>query len=147
MPRPSPTRYTWIRPSPKKCWMPGSSSKKMGYNASPARKSVSPPTGQTQGPGPAVTLSPELQALSDQALASGLSNADLRYSDYLNLALNKMSSGTMDAHTALQTIGAQAAQDQQTAINDKATTTLVVNTPMPVVAAPVRLRSISGSPR
>ncbi|HLY26330.1 MAG TPA: extracellular solute-binding protein [Aggregatilineales bacterium] len=113
----------------------------MGFNASPARKSVSPTANQAQGPGPgpAASLSPDLQALLNQALANGLNNSDLRYGDYLNLALSKMSSGNTDAHTALQSVEAQAAQDQQTAISDKATTNVVVNTPVPVVAAPGKI--------
>ncbi len=118
----------------------------MGFNASPARKSVSQTTasGQSGGPGnvvigPAITLSPELQALLDQGLASGLTSADTRYDDYLNLALSKMTSDKSDAHTALQSVAAQAAQDQQTAITAKATTALVVNTPTPLTAAPGKI--------
>lgn len=55
-----------------------------------------------------------IQPTIDQALAFGLPVAELRYSGYLNTALNEMSGG-LDARSALQTAEAQAVADVQTA--------------------------------
>lgn len=104
-----------------------------GLSSSPARKNVTDTLSADNGPRPGpIAFSPELKALIDQGLNTGLSLTDLRYADYLNQAAAKMKSDNLDAHSALQSAEIQATQNQTAAVNAKAKTTIVVATPLPV---------------
>ncbi len=77
--------------------------------------------------------SPEVQAALDQLLPDALTLNDEQYSDYVNSALNLMSSQSLDAHTALQQAEAQAISDLQTASDRRSSVNVVVATPPPPV--------------
>jgi ABC-type glycerol-3-phosphate transport system substrate-binding protein len=77
--------------------------------------------------------SPEAQAALDQLLPSALTLIQQGYSDYVNAALNTMSSSGIDAHTALQQMEAQAATDLQAAATRRPSVSVVVATPPPPV--------------
>ncbi len=76
-------------------------------------------------------LPPEAQAVADQALAAALPQAELRYGDYLVIALNRVQNGDVDARAALQEIEAQAVANLQAAADRRETTVVVVATPVP----------------
>jgi ABC-type glycerol-3-phosphate transport system substrate-binding protein len=109
---------------------------------SPARKSLvgkQAAGGQGGGPGggpggPRRNITPEQQALIDQALANGIPYAEMRYMDYLQAALNKMKTDKLDAKGALQAVDAQAVQDQAAALDKKQSNVVAVATPVPVTA-------------
>ncbi|MCC7450273.1 MAG: hypothetical protein IT324_22840 [Anaerolineae bacterium] len=111
---------------------------------SPARKSLvgkqtAGAGGQGGGPGggpggPRRNVTPEQQALIDQALANGIPYAEMRYMEYLQAALNKMKTDKLDAKGALQAVDAQAVQDQAAALDKKQSNVVAVATPIPVVA-------------
>lgn len=105
------------------------------FAGTPARKSLSgAPAGEGNFVGP--KLPAEVQALTDQAIANGLNFADVRYTDYLELALRKMKSDNLDAHAALQLVQQQAVSDQQTAVAKKGNLSVTLATPAPVVVQP-----------
>ncbi len=83
------------------------------------------------GNGPSRNISPEVQALIDKALQNAMPMSDLRYADYLHLALQKMKTDKLDAKGALQAVEAQAVQDQQLADGKKQQTAIAVATPVP----------------
>ncbi len=89
------------------------------------------PGGGPGGGGPRSNITPEVQALIDKAIANGLPAGEMRFTDYLHLALQKMKSDSIDAKTALQAIEAQAAADLQIADSKKQALALVVATPVP----------------
>lgn len=105
---------------------------------SPARKSlVGAQTsggggGGPRGGGPR-TISPEVQALITKALDNGIPFSEMRYADYLSVALQQMRTKKLTAQVALQNVEAQASTDLQAADTAKtnATTALVVATPVP----------------
>ncbi len=79
------------------------------FGLSPARYSLV----GVQASGDAATftrppLSAEAQAIADQALAAALPQAELRYGDYVVMALSRVQDGEVDARTALQEVEAQA---------------------------------------
>ncbi len=104
------------------------------FGAFPARRSligVQPPAGESGIVIAPLRFSPEQQAVIDQALAGALPLAEMRYSGYVSNALGQMHSSGVDAHTALQDAEAQAATNLQMAASLKATTAVVVATPVP----------------
>jgi ABC-type glycerol-3-phosphate transport system substrate-binding protein len=106
-----------------------------GFTSSPARMSL---VGKSGGDAPiSVNITPEIQALIDQAVANGITLTDLRYVDYLAVAYAKMKSDKLDAFTALQQVEAAAVQAQVAAGDkkDKLNGQLVVATPAPQAAA------------
>ncbi len=72
-------------------------------------------------------VSETVQALIDNQLVDTLPASEIRYSDYLVLALNTMRTDGVDGLTALQTAQAQAVDDLQAA----ETATVVINIPLP----------------
>jgi ABC-type glycerol-3-phosphate transport system substrate-binding protein len=106
------------------------------FAGTPARKSLNgaTPAGDGQFVGP--KLPAEVQALTEQAIANGLNYADMRYSDYLELALAKMKSDNLDAHAALQLVQQQAVKDEQAAIAKKGALSVTLATPAPIVVQP-----------
>ncbi|MBX3086172.1 MAG: hypothetical protein KF716_31340 [Anaerolineae bacterium] len=102
---------------------------------SPARISlVGEETNSGGGPGPGGRnlrsfLSPELQALSDEAVNNGVPFADLRYMNYLNTALQAMKDSGIDAKAALQEVETQAQTDLQTAADKKSSVAITVAAP------------------
>lgn len=84
------------------------------------------------GGGPRRNISPEVQAVIDQAVANGIPGSEMRFADYLNLALQQMTTNNIDAKTALQDVEAKAMQDVQTAAAKKQSLALAVATPVPV---------------
>jgi ABC-type glycerol-3-phosphate transport system substrate-binding protein len=104
----------------------------------PARQSLNGVQPQNQG-GPGGRgpggfrrrLTPEVEALVDQALANAIPVSEIRFADYLNVALDKMITGGEDAHTALQDAETQASTNLQTAAAAYDTTTIAVATPVP----------------
>ncbi len=117
------------------------------FSIMPARKSLAgttsggnAPGGRGGGPGggpggPGAIrnlLTPEVRAFMDKALANGLPASDARFTDYLNLALQKMRNESLDAHAALQAVEAQAVADLKVADAQKPKNTIAVATPVPV---------------
>jgi ABC-type glycerol-3-phosphate transport system substrate-binding protein len=105
------------------------------FGAEPARLSYAPV--EEVDNGTTVTIfggerSPEDQALVDDAMANGLPLAEMRFSQYLNLAFDYISSGS-DATTALETaeLDALAIIEEMDALE----IVLTVATPVPVVLA------------
>ncbi len=94
-----------------------------------ARKSATPPSGANASP--VIQIPPEVQKLNDEALANGLPLADLRYADYLLLALDAMKKNGLDGQAALQQVQIQAIKAQQAALAQKDKAALVVATPIP----------------
>ncbi len=109
---------------------------------SPARKSLAGQANNnpTNSIGPRrPPLAPEAQPLLDQALANGLSSADMRFTDYIDQALTNMQKNNQTADVALAAIEVQALKDQQTAAASKAKTVIAVATPIPIVVAPGKI--------
>src|SRR5690606_27665356 len=105
------------------------------FGIAPARRSLEgvEPTGNggaqiVRIPG---NLSPETQALVDQALANALPVAEMRYSDYVMSALNAVVEDGLDATTALRDAEAAAVTNLQSAADRRSTTTVFVATPVP----------------
>ncbi|MHB8627063.1 MAG: ABC transporter substrate-binding protein [Aggregatilineales bacterium] len=124
----------------------------VGLSSSPARKSVAAnasntPSQSSTGSGPSgggialrgPQIPAELKPLLDQALNSGLTLADMPYTDYLVMALKNMQANNLTANAALTAIEAQAIKDQQTAIAAKGKTPIVVATPIPIAVAPGKI--------
>src|SRR5262249_40560414 len=88
-----------------------------------------PPTGNA----------PEAQALLEKAIAQGLTNSDLRYADYLGVALQQMKNNNLDSKAALQKVEAQATSDQVKALARKGKSVVTVATPVPVSVAPGKI--------
>ncbi len=80
-------------------------------------------------------ISPEVQKLSEDALANGLTMTDLRYMDFVLNALDAMKQSGTDAKSALQAAQVDAAKAQQAAVAQKDTLALVVATPVPRATA------------
>src|SRR5262249_9223282 len=108
------------------------------FSATPARKSLANAPAASDGPGPNVRLpvDPEAQKLVEQAVANGLSVSDLRYGDYLGVALQQMKRNNLDASAALRKAEAQAVSDQAAAVARKGKSVVLVATPVPVNVAP-----------
>ncbi len=83
---------------------------------------------------------PNEQALINQALENGLRPVDMRYTDYLTLALNDIASGKT-VQEILPTIQDQAEQNQQLAMAEKKITP-VVATPLPTAIQQVAKNSL-----
>jgi ABC-type glycerol-3-phosphate transport system substrate-binding protein len=75
--------------------------------------------------------SPEIQAVIDAGLSSGLPASEIRYGDYVISALNNVLENGVDARSALQEAEAAAAANLQTAADRQTTTTVFVATPVP----------------
>ncbi len=78
-------------------------------------------------------MTPEVQAIRDDALAHALPVSELRFADYLNVALGTMQDPEKmyDAQTALQEVETTALAALQTAETRRSTTTVMVATPVP----------------
>lgn len=121
-----------------------------GLTSSPARKSVAESESNSSGAqgspgnGPAIgfkgpPLPADLKPLLDQALNTGLTQADSLFGDYLVTAFSAMQSNNLSASAALTAAEAQAIKDQQTAIASKGKTPIVVATPIPIAVAPGKI--------
>ncbi len=75
--------------------------------------------------------SPEDQAVIDQAFQNGLSYSDLQFTDYVNDVLNRMNDEEIDAQSALQEAELRAIENLQAASDRRATTVVIVPTPVP----------------
>jgi ABC-type glycerol-3-phosphate transport system substrate-binding protein len=95
----------------------------------PARKSLIGAEGNA--PGPRFDAPPEFRKLQDEAIANGLPLSELRYADYLLLALQKMKNDRLDAKAALEAAEVEAVKAQQAAADKKTTLSLAVATPIP----------------
>lgn len=75
----------------------------------------------------------DVQALVDEAVANAVPLADLRFAEYVNIALNKMrdTENPVDALTALQEAENEALDHLATAEEQRTTTTVFVATPVP----------------
>ena len=78
-----------------------------------------------------VTYSEENQALIDMALASGLPPSEVRYTSYLQQALNRITEEGVAPQVALQEAEAQALENLQIAADRRATSTVIIATPIP----------------
>ncbi|MEP7286797.1 MAG: hypothetical protein ABI947_13635, partial [Chloroflexota bacterium] len=101
------------------------------FTSAPARKSLVGTDNNSAGF--RLNVTPEFQALIDQAIEKAIPVSEMRHTDYLALALNKIKLTGSDAKTELQTEEAQAIADEQTAATKKDSNTLVVATPVPVL--------------
>jgi ABC-type glycerol-3-phosphate transport system substrate-binding protein len=97
--------------------------------AIPARKSLIGAKPDDQSFMPKIT--PEVQAIIDQALANSIPMSETRFMDYLDKAVQQMQKDKVDAKTALQTVETQAVKDQQTAAEKKTASKIAVATPIP----------------
>jgi ABC-type glycerol-3-phosphate transport system substrate-binding protein len=108
------------------------------FGIRPARQSLFGAEAQLdEGEGGGIRIfranSPEVQALVDMALPAGLPVSELRFGDYVDVALTKMRDDELDAHTALQEAEQTAIANLQTAADRHDTTTIAVATPVPEV--------------
>jgi ABC-type glycerol-3-phosphate transport system substrate-binding protein len=76
-------------------------------------------------------LPEEVQTLFDLALENAIPSSEMRFEDYLNLAINQMREENVDAATALQEAELAAIQNLEIAAERQETTTLMVATPVP----------------
>lgn len=76
---------------------------------------------------------PEVQAIMDEAMANALPISELRYADYVNVALSQVSSpdSAIDPTTALENAENQALTALQTAEERRASAVIMVSTPVP----------------
>ncbi len=75
--------------------------------------------------------SPEVKALTQKAFENGIPLSEMRFTDYLLIALQKMKQDKLDAKAALQATEAQAVTNLQAAADKKGKTVLAVATPVP----------------
>ncbi|MEZ4671075.1 MAG: extracellular solute-binding protein [Anaerolineae bacterium] len=73
----------------------------------------------------------EAQALIDNALANGIPTSEMRFADYLPVAIDKMNADGVDAVTALSDIETQAVKNVEAADAKRETLNVVVATPVP----------------
>lgn len=102
------------------------------FTSIPARQSLrTQDGGNNNGFGPRIT--PELQVLLDQALASGYTTTDRRYYDYLSVATVRARTEKLDPQTAVAQVQSDALKSQQTALDRKtnAAKVAVIATPVP----------------
>jgi ABC-type glycerol-3-phosphate transport system substrate-binding protein len=88
-------------------------------------------------------ISPEAQAVIDNAIENGLPSAELRFGDYVDTALNQMREEGAPAQIALQEAEAEAIANLQTAADQRDTNVVIVSTPVPtpvLTASDVALR-------
>ncbi len=80
-------------------------------------------------------LTPELQALQDDAAANGYSTTDRRFYDFLGSAVRKINTDKLDTKAAIALAQSDALKAQQVALDRKADTSkvAVVATPIPTV--------------
>lgn len=108
------------------------------FGDSPARQSL---VGVESEDNPAffIQLPAEAEALRDQALMTALPASELRFMDYINLALNNMDpeAENYDAVTALQEAESQAIANLQVAEEQRSSSAIMVAqpTPTPVLSA------------
>ncbi len=107
------------------------------FSDTPARQSL---VGQESEDSVGISFlnqTPEVKAFVDDALSKALPVSELRFSDYLSQALDKMNSDGEDAQAALQEVEAAAVQNLQTAEAKHGTATVAVATivPTPVLTA------------
>lgn len=100
-----------------------------GFASTPARQSLLGKKGADSAI--ELNVTPEIQALIDQAVQKGIPLSEMRYVDYLGLAYNKMKTDKLDAVTALQNAEAAAIKAQSDAAARKDKLALVVATPVP----------------
>lgn len=100
------------------------------FGLSAARKSLmnaEPGDNQTVS----LTVPQEIRALIDQGLANGIPFAEMRYTEYLNRAMDKMRSDGLDAMGALQAVEVDAVKAQRLAAEKRQDQAQVVATPIP----------------
>ena len=83
------------------------------------------------GNGFRTSITPDVQALIDTALANAMTPGDMRYADYLPLALKNMQTNGVTSKVALQDAETQANTDEQAAIAKKSANAINVATPVP----------------
>src|SRR5579859_4512934 len=97
-----------------------------------ARKSLAAAgTGGGFGPGAGANLPDEAKKLLADGAQSGFGASDMRFFNYLSVALRSMSSNNGDAKAALQDAETQADSNLQAADTGKSTVAIVVATPIP----------------
>lgn len=107
------------------------------FNSTPARRSL---LGKDDGSGGfRLNIPKEVEDLILNGVENALAVSELRFVNYLAVALTKVKTGT-DVATALQEAEQQAITDQQTAVDKKSTVTVSINPPATeLVAADGRL--------
>ncbi len=100
------------------------------YGNRPARTSLVGVKGDNQMFMPP-TLSPEAQALADKAFANAIPVSDLRFGDYISLAVSRLADYQGDAKAALTTFETSAIRDLKLVDEHRNATALVVSTPVP----------------
>jgi len=114
------------------------------FGGIPARlKTVETPI-NPEGGGGMITFggppeTPEIKELNEKAVANGIGLADMRYTDYLVVAFQKIKSDKIDAHSALAKLETLAVANQKKALAEKDKTVIVVATPPPVQAGKITL--------
>jgi ABC-type glycerol-3-phosphate transport system substrate-binding protein len=97
---------------------------------SPARKSMVS-NNSNGGGGFQLNLTPDMQKLLDQSIANGIPVSELRFANYLNVALADIKANATPVETAIQNAEAGAQSNLQAAASKAPTVALVVATPVP----------------
>ncbi|MCC7451813.1 MAG: hypothetical protein IT324_30670 [Anaerolineae bacterium] len=114
------------------------------FTVTSARKSLSGQSASTNNNGgprpPNMTVNAETQAILDKAVANGLTLTDVRFVNYLTVALQKMQQENLDAKAALQAVELIVANNQKTASDKKSSLVVSVATPIPEITGKVTLK-------
>ncbi|MBN1287208.1 MAG: extracellular solute-binding protein [Anaerolineae bacterium] len=100
------------------------------FSLLPARQSLVGQGGERGFFGFNIRFTPEIEAFLNDAVWRALPASELRYSDYLALAVTKMRTG-LDARTALQEVELEAVENLRTAEARRDNAVIAVATPMP----------------
>jgi ABC-type glycerol-3-phosphate transport system substrate-binding protein len=114
------------------------------FGLRPARRSLAyTQSGDDLTIGFFLNLSPEDDAALEDAFNNGVSLAQQRFGDYLEIAADKMRAEGLDARSALQTVEADAIANLQDAANRREDVKVYVATPVPTPALGVNEVSLS----
>lgn len=103
------------------------------FNSSPARRSLIGK--EADGTGIGINIPTEVQELNNRSAEAAIALSDMRFVNYLPLALDKMKKDSIDAGQALKDVEAQAVADQQAAVDRKPNVAVTVATPPPPITA------------
>jgi ABC-type glycerol-3-phosphate transport system substrate-binding protein len=103
------------------------------FSVSPARKSLAGNGVINNAAGLGVSMTPDIQALVSQGIPNGISLADLRYADYLAIAVKEIEAKT-DPQTAVNDAEIQAITNVKAADTKRATLKVTIIEPQPQVS-------------
>ncbi len=88
-------------------------------------------------------IPPEVQEIIDHAIENGIPSSEMRFAEYIDVALGKMREDGVPAQVALQEAEETAITNLQVAADQRGTTVVIVSTPVPtpvLTASDVALR-------